>query len=492
MAAPKKPLFDHILEALRILGQRWQSGFLELGDVNGDYPGNATKVFVVSPTEDGLEVSDALELKDDIVKILGARFVSDGGDNGGAYDGGYNLYIGEECGQGVVYPGLYGVNAFYGYGAGRDFGGAQSTLLGAGSGRESRTYSGEYQENPALDDSGSMVAVGSSAGRDILKINSSLLVGQSAASFNDHIYRSCFFGNFAGINKATGSFGGVRRNYTRCLGLGSHALSLANGDHKDVVAIGFESGLYSSLEKSILIGTYSGFTRDQQGGFQADNVIHIGHRINTVGSEHPGDLPPVNNTIVVGNDTAPEQENTVVFPVGYDMGLGTLTPSSKLDVVGDIEVGLNDHFYFGDPATDGSFRFKVVDGQIQGQKREQGAWIDLDNTNQSRAAVAPAGPTSQKYPANPVQIVQDGLQVQISGGLANDSGGTIEAGQVIASFPVAYSAPYPVLQGITRVDNTDTPALHWVKVENEQVTTLDPLNDGDYLLLNSVQWLVPA
>ncbi|MEQ9262660.1 MAG: hypothetical protein RLP14_05825 [Owenweeksia sp.] len=489
----RKPIHEHILKALLVLNDKISAAnsagdFLSLEDVNVTYAGNANRVFVVNLQENGLTLAEGLEISPDKIRMLGADFISDGGDNDGAYDGGYNLYIGEEAALDVVYPGAYGVNAFYGYGAGKEFGGRYSVLMGAGSGRETKSYSGGYQANPDIDFSGNLVAVGSSAGRDILKINSPVLIGKGVAGFNDQIFRSCFIGNEAARNQASGGAGGTRRNYIRCIGMGNHALGLANGDHKDVVAIGFESGLYSSLNRSILIGSYSGFRSNSQGGFQADNVIHLGHRLKNDSS--PDDLNQVSNTIVIGNDVAPVQENSIGFPIDYDMGLGTLQPSSKLDVAGDIEVGLNDRVIFGDPSTDGSFRLRVSGNEIITEKRESGNWVVLEDTTQTTADLTPEGVTGHKYPGKPAQVLKQGGLVSLYGAVANESGGTIEANQPIASIPTELDTPYTVFKNVIRVDSSGTPFSHTVKVENEQVITTEALADGEYLLLNGLDWLV--
>lgn len=56
-------------------------------------------------------------------------------------------------------------------------------------------------------------------------------------------------------------------------------------------------------------------------------------------------------------------------------GLGTTSPSSKLDVSGDIEVGAANWFYYGDPNTNGSTRMGVSGTNFVIQARQSGSWV---------------------------------------------------------------------------------------------------------------------
>ncbi len=58
-----------------------------------------------------------------------------------------------------------------------------------------------------------------------------------------------------------------------------------------------------------------------------------------------------------------------------NVGIGETSPSSALDVDGDIEVDASNAFYFGDPTTDGTWRIIRSGTNLVFQLREGGAWV---------------------------------------------------------------------------------------------------------------------
>ncbi|MBD99476.1 MAG: hypothetical protein CMO34_06505 [Verrucomicrobia bacterium] len=58
-----------------------------------------------------------------------------------------------------------------------------------------------------------------------------------------------------------------------------------------------------------------------------------------------------------------------------NVGIGVLSPSSGLDVNGDIETGSTNAFYFGDPTTDGSWRIVRDGNDLSFERRETGSWV---------------------------------------------------------------------------------------------------------------------
>lgn len=65
----------------------------------------------------------------------------------------------------------------------------------------------------------------------------------------------------------------------------------------------------------------------------------------------------------------------IIVPSGGGAtGLGVSTPTSMLDVAGDIEIGSTDSYYLGDPTTDGTWRFVRSGDDLLIQQREAGTY----------------------------------------------------------------------------------------------------------------------
>lgn len=60
---------------------------------------------------------------------------------------------------------------------------------------------------------------------------------------------------------------------------------------------------------------------------------------------------------------------------GGALGIGTTSPSSQLDVVGDAEVGSGNYVYWGDPSTNGSWRIGRSGNNLVMERRESGSWV---------------------------------------------------------------------------------------------------------------------
>jgi len=78
-----------------------------------------------------------------------------------------------------------------------------------------------------------------------------------------------------------------------------------------------------------------------------------------------------------------EYHDIALMPGGSNgVGVGTRTPSSKLDVAGDVEIGNINYFYLGDPGTNGSWRFHVdTSNNLRFERRVSGGWIDKGGFN---------------------------------------------------------------------------------------------------------------
>jgi hypothetical protein len=57
------------------------------------------------------------------------------------------------------------------------------------------------------------------------------------------------------------------------------------------------------------------------------------------------------------------------------VGIGPSSPSSQLDVAGDIETGSSNAIYLGDPSTDGTWRIVRNGNYLVFERRESGGWV---------------------------------------------------------------------------------------------------------------------
>ncbi len=267
--------------------------------------------------------------------ISGATFYSGGGDDGGLFTGDYSMWMGDEAAIGLTQIGAYPVNTGYGYGVFNGSKLANATAFGAGSARGVvDMYTGGYSASPTSAAS-SLTAFGLSAMRDVNWVNASVAVGDNAGRYINNLFRSTLIGSSAGSTQVATKV----RNFKRVIAFGNNTLfgqASANYNQTDVIAIGFEAGLWSGTTKSIFIGTYSGYRAPGVNGLVGSNIIHIGHA-------ESADLPISysanrSNVIIIGNDITPVADNTIIFPTAYSMGVGTLNPQRKLHVEGDMRL----------------------------------------------------------------------------------------------------------------------------------------------------------
>jgi len=132
------------------------------------------------------------------------------------------------------------------------------------------------------------------------------------------------------------------------------------------VTIGTNSG--QNQNKLRIVGFTSGThlsTRNSSGDEELNALDNGAVRIN-VGQQVNGDFRVYGFT-----------DNALIFTdaSANEVGIGTTTPSSKLDVVGDVEIGDTNSFYWGDPATNDSWRVQRSGDDLVFQQREGGSWV---------------------------------------------------------------------------------------------------------------------
>ena len=179
-------------------------------------------------------------------------------------------------------------NSFIGYQAG------YNTTVGA------NTFIG-YQAGYTNSTGAANVFVGSQAGFSNTTGQGNLFLGQQAGSNNDTGNYNLFIGNGAG-GATTGGAGNT--------------------------AIGDGALLHSTTgQRNVAIGQYSGL--NNQTGY--DNVfIGYGAKAGTVNPTN------ITNSVAIGANAIVSQSNAIVLGNGANVGIGTGTPSAKLELVSGV------------------------------------------------------------------------------------------------------------------------------------------------------------
>lgn len=271
----------------------------------------------------------------DTLLLGGATFYSGGGDDEGTYAGDYSFYLGQDAGKDASHA-TYSVNTGTGYAAMQDYKGTYSTAFGGGSLRNTSGQFGFFNPTePASDAGGISTAIGGSAGRDIPMLNASLFLGEGAGRAIPYSYRNVIAGVNAGTNYGSGY---PSKSIAASVLLGSNSGFGIQGEQRNLIAIGYESALWANTgNRNIGIGTYSLYRRPGNGGFQGNDVIHIGHRTSDRNDGAyiypivpPDDLENLDSNIVIGNNIIPNGEKTINFP-NWSLYLGDVNKSAQWD-----------------------------------------------------------------------------------------------------------------------------------------------------------------
>ncbi|MBG8555406.1 galactose-binding domain-containing protein [Hymenobacter guriensis] len=300
---------------------------------------------------------------------------------------------------------------------------------------------------------GSNIFLGSNSGYGNTSGGGNLFVGSSSGFSNREGGGNLFVGTSSGYNNVSGSnnqFVGTRSGYSFTSGTNNVLSGYYSGngltsgsrntftgassgerstEGSDNVFSGYYSGFNTTGSNNVFSGSYSGYNSAVSVNEGSNNTF-TGYgtgQDNTTGSNNTalgvnsgpkygnGDI---SNATAIGANAATSQSNTVVLGNNADVGIGTSTPTQKLQVAGQVY------------SSTGGFRFP-------------------DNTVQTTAAVTATG-------ANFVQnqtTEQAGANFNVSG--AGTVGGQLTAGSAAINGATAVTGA-TTLRGQTNINTTGT------------------------------------
>ena len=271
------------------------------------------------------------------------------------------VYIGSASGSSIT-SGTQ--NSFLGHEAGaNNTSGGGNTFLGYRAGYVNTTTS-------------SNTFIGSLSGDANNSGSENTFLGLQSGSANTSGNQNVFLGKNAGRINSTGS----TNTY-----IGTGAGDINNGSGN--VFIGSNAGATRSAESNrLVIDNSNTMTPLIYGDFANDSVkvygtLSIGNAFtlpiadgafNTVlRTDGAGNLSWV--SVSAASSLWNQSGSDINYTAG-EVGIGTATTSSQLDVAGDIETGSANAFYFGDPSTDGSWRIVRDGNDLSFERRETGTW----------------------------------------------------------------------------------------------------------------------
>jgi len=271
------------------------------------------------------------------------------------------VYIGSASGSSIT-SGTQ--NSFLGHEAGaNNTSGGGNTFLGYRAGYVNTTTS-------------SNTFIGSLSGDANNSGSENTFLGLQSGSANTSGNQNVFLGKNAGRINSTGS----TNTY-----IGTGAGDINNGSGN--IFIGSNAGATRSAESNrLVIDNSNTMTPLIYGDFANDSVkvygtLSIGNAFtlpiadgafNTVlRTDGAGNLSWV--SVSAASSLWNQSGSDINYTAG-EVGIGTATTSSQLDVAGDIETGSANAFYFGDPSTDGSWRIVRDGNDLSFERRETGTW----------------------------------------------------------------------------------------------------------------------
>lgn len=208
-------------------------------------------------------------------------------------------------------------------------------------GHQSLTYNKTGKNNIAL---GSKGLYNNISGTYNVALGNSSLESNQIGNFNIAIGESSLYENYDGTNN---------------IGIGNNSLQ-KNVSGKQNIAIGNSSGNYIlNGNGNIHIGNAS---MQEDTSNNIDNIIAIGHNIVDLNIQNP---------------IVPEQDNTILLGKmgedGPNVGIGTYTPATKLDINGELKIGNSSKNCT--PSIEGTIRFNTVTKKFQGCTGTE--WVNL-------------------------------------------------------------------------------------------------------------------